>query len=214
MDPAVLSHVLEDVGKIKLGGDSMSITCLFSDVAGFTRISEKLNSGQLIELLNRYFTPLTDIILGHGGFINKYQGDAIVAAFCVPIEPDEGGGDAARPGAAGEGVVQDPARPLLEGFCDLVYRSASGWVVVDYKTDAEPDEAAVTGRYGPQGGAYALAVRRLTAEPVVRVCFVLAAGAAAGRPAPCVQLPVTREMLEQARLAATGDAATRSVEDG
>jgi len=134
-------------------------------------------------------------------------------SFCVPIEPDGGGGDAAQPGAAGEGAVRDPARPLLEGFCDLVYRSESGWVVVDYKTDAEPAEAAVTDRYGPQGGAYALAVRQLTGEPVVRVCFVLAAGAAAGRPAPYVELPVTQQMLEQARLAAAGDAVTRSVED-
>jgi len=89
MDRAVVSQMLKDVDKIKLGGDSMAITCLFSDVAGFTRISEKLESGQLIQLLNRYFTPLTEIIQQRGGFINKYQGDAIVAAFCVPIESDD-----------------------------------------------------------------------------------------------------------------------------
>ncbi|NOZ20086.1 MAG: adenylate/guanylate cyclase domain-containing protein [Planctomycetes bacterium] len=86
LDPAVVSDMLEKADHIKLGGDSMAITVLFSDVAGFTRISERLTSAELIDLLNRYFTPLTDIILKHGGFMNKYQGDAIVAAFCVPIE--------------------------------------------------------------------------------------------------------------------------------
>ncbi|MEW6358733.1 MAG: adenylate/guanylate cyclase domain-containing protein [Planctomycetota bacterium] len=86
MDPAVVHEMLKHVDQIKLGGDSMGVTVLFSDVAGFTRISENLNSEGVINLLNRYFTPLTDIILKYGGYINKYQGDAIVAAFCVPLE--------------------------------------------------------------------------------------------------------------------------------
>jgi len=89
MAPAVVKDMLKDADEIKLGGDSMAITVLFSDVAGFTRISENLSSEELINLLNRYFTPLTDIILKHGGFINKYQGDAIVAAFCVPLESSD-----------------------------------------------------------------------------------------------------------------------------
>jgi len=91
-----------------------------------------------------------------------------------------------------------PSCPLLEGFCDLVYRLGAGWVVVDYKTDADPDEALVRRRYGPQGGAYALAVQQVTGGPVVRVSFVLAAGAADGEPAPSIDIPVTQELLEQA----------------
>jgi len=89
MDVAVVDQMLKSSEEIKLGGDTMEVTVFFSDVSGFTRISERLSSAELIELLNRYFPPLTDVILSHGGFVNKYQGDAIVAAFGVPVKQDD-----------------------------------------------------------------------------------------------------------------------------
>jgi hypothetical protein len=115
--------------------------------------------------------------------------------FCVPAGRPPGG---SRGSADAARAWKGPSRPLLEGFCDLVYRIGAGWVVVDYKTDADPDEAVVRRRYGPQGGAYALAVQKVTGGPVVRVSFVLAAGAADGKPAPSIDIPVTQQLLERA----------------
>ena len=60
----------------------------FSDVAGFTTISEKLNAEQLAAVLNEYLTPMSDIIINYGGYIDKYEGDAIMADFGVPIWGD------------------------------------------------------------------------------------------------------------------------------
>jgi adenylate cyclase len=59
---------------------------MFSDVAGFTSISEKLTPHQLVLLLNEYLTAMTDIVIKHNGIIDKYEGDAIMAEFGVPVE--------------------------------------------------------------------------------------------------------------------------------
>ena len=75
--------------KIKLGGERREITAFFSDVAGFTTISEQLTPDELLALLNECLGEMTEIIIEEGGIIDKYIGDAIVAMFGAPIEqPD------------------------------------------------------------------------------------------------------------------------------
>jgi len=61
------------------------MTVLFSDLVGFTTISEKMEPHELVRLLNEYLTEMTDIVLAHGGIIDKYEGDAIMAEFGAPI---------------------------------------------------------------------------------------------------------------------------------
>ena len=69
--------------------DLRDVTVWFSDVAGFTGISEKLSPGELVALMNEYLTAMTDIVEAHGGFVDKYIGDAIVAVFGAPHDdPD------------------------------------------------------------------------------------------------------------------------------
>jgi adenylate cyclase len=89
MDPKVVREILKEPKDIKLGGEEREVTVYFSDIEKFSSISEKLQPAELIELLNEYLSEMTDQILDHGGFLDKYIGDAIVAAFGTPQEqPD------------------------------------------------------------------------------------------------------------------------------
>ncbi|MDB2449008.1 adenylate/guanylate cyclase domain-containing protein, partial [bacterium] len=67
-------------------GDNREMTVLFSDVRSFTTISEKLSATQLKDLLNRYFTPITEVIFNHQGTIDKYVGDMVMAFWGAPLE--------------------------------------------------------------------------------------------------------------------------------
>lgn len=89
VSPEILKIMEENRGDISLEGARMEATVLFSDVAGFTTISERLEPQQLAKLLNRYLTPMTDVILSTKGFVDKYEGDAIMAEWGVPLaDPD------------------------------------------------------------------------------------------------------------------------------
>ncbi|MEM6600255.1 MAG: adenylate/guanylate cyclase domain-containing protein [Verrucomicrobiota bacterium] len=89
VSPDVLQIIEENQGKISLEGARMEATILFSDVAGFTTISERLEPQELAKLLNRYLTPMTDVILSTDGFVDKYEGDAIMAEWGVPMADPE-----------------------------------------------------------------------------------------------------------------------------
>jgi adenylate cyclase len=85
--PAIVDEVLAKGGAVRLGGEKRVLTVLFSDVRGFTTISEQLDPHVLLELLNEYLTPMTDIIVsGHQGTLDKYIGDAIMAFWGAPQE--------------------------------------------------------------------------------------------------------------------------------
>jgi adenylate cyclase len=83
--PAIVEDVLAKGGAVQLGGDKRVLTVLFSDIRGFTSISEKLDPHLLLELLNEYLTPMTDIVVSdHQGTLDKYIGDAIMAFWGAP----------------------------------------------------------------------------------------------------------------------------------
>lgn len=89
LSPAVIERLLREPGKLALGGETRELTILFSDIQGFTGISEKLGPEQLTAFLNAYLTAMTDIILEEGGTLDKYEGDAIIAFWNAPLEqPD------------------------------------------------------------------------------------------------------------------------------
>jgi adenylate cyclase len=88
MTAAVMNHLLE--GKVSLGGQSLPVTVLFSDIRGFTSISEQMDPQQLVALLNEYFTEMVNIVMNEGGVVDKYIGDAIMAVFGAPVpKPDD-----------------------------------------------------------------------------------------------------------------------------
>ncbi|HMW34171.1 MAG TPA: CHASE2 domain-containing protein [bacterium] len=85
----VVAQLVENPGLLKLGGEERVLSILFSDVAGFTTISEKLTPVELVHLLNEYLTAMTNIISKYDGIIDKYEGDAIMAEFGAPLQDDE-----------------------------------------------------------------------------------------------------------------------------
>lgn len=84
MAPDVVDEIMKNPERIRLGGEKKELTVLFSDVAGFTSISEQLDPEALVVLLNKYLSAMTDIILKHRGNVNKYLGDGIMAIFGAP----------------------------------------------------------------------------------------------------------------------------------
>ncbi len=81
----VIQEIIDHPEKLALGGEERVVTVLFSDVAGFTTLSESMTPRELVALLNEYLTAMTDIILKHNGIIDKFEGDAIMAEFGVPV---------------------------------------------------------------------------------------------------------------------------------
>ncbi len=89
MAPEVVDEIMRHPESVKLGGEKKELTVFFSDVAGFTNISEQLSPEVLVEIINQYLTLMTGIILGRRGNVNKYLGDGIMAIFGAPRgDPD------------------------------------------------------------------------------------------------------------------------------
>jgi adenylate cyclase len=89
VDASIVDELIKHPELLALGGEERVISVMFSDVEGFSSISEQLTPTELVELLNEYLTAMTDIVIEHGGIIDKYQGDCIMAEFGTPIpQPD------------------------------------------------------------------------------------------------------------------------------
>lgn len=89
LSPDVMEQVLADPDSLSLGGERKELTVFFSDVRGFTTISESLTPEQLTTLMNDYFTPMEGIIFESKGTLDKYIGDAIMAFWGAPVDlPD------------------------------------------------------------------------------------------------------------------------------
>ena len=89
--PAMVKKLQKNPTLLKLGGDTKELTLLFCDIRGFTPISEQFKSDPqgLTKLINRFLTPMTDIIMRNGGTIDKYMGDCIMAFWNAPLDVDK-----------------------------------------------------------------------------------------------------------------------------
>ena len=87
--PALVEQLARDPSRLELGGQLRQMTVLFSDVRNFTEISEKLDAPGVTRFLNQLLTPVSDTILSHGGTIDKYMGDAVMAFWNAPLEEPE-----------------------------------------------------------------------------------------------------------------------------
>jgi adenylate cyclase len=81
----VVDKLLSEERRPDLGGETMTVTVLFSDIRGFTTLSEKLSAHEVVEMLNAYFTRVCEPILAQGGTVDKYIGDAVMAVFGSPV---------------------------------------------------------------------------------------------------------------------------------
>jgi adenylate cyclase len=85
LSPAVINEIIADPAKLNLGGEKREMTAIFTDIQGFSTISEQLDPVNLVRLLNRYLTTMSDIIMENLGTVDKYEGDAIIAYFGAPV---------------------------------------------------------------------------------------------------------------------------------
>jgi adenylate cyclase len=87
--PEVVDQLVKNPGQFALGGETRELTVMFADVAGFTTLSEGREPGQLVQLMNECFTEITHVIQSHGGTVDKFIGDAVMAFWNAPVEyPD------------------------------------------------------------------------------------------------------------------------------
>jgi adenylate cyclase len=90
MPEYVVKQLLENPDSFKLGGANQTITVLFADIRGFTSMSERENPENVVAFLNHYFSAMTEIIFSHGGTLDKYIGDELMALFGAPTAtPDD-----------------------------------------------------------------------------------------------------------------------------
>jgi adenylate cyclase len=116
----VVDEVLKNVDEdLRLGGELQVVTVLFSDIRGFTTFSESREPDEVIEILNRYLTSMTDVILHHGGTLVAFMGDGIMAAFGAPIPMDD---HADRAYAA----AREMAGPALKEFNEWLRAQEQG----------------------------------------------------------------------------------------
>jgi adenylate cyclase len=144
LNPEVTDLVARDPSQLRLGGERREITVLFSDVRGFTSISERLDPRALAELLNEYLGAMTDVVFRHAGLLDKYVGDAVMAFWGAPVE---------TPAHARQ--CCEAALDMLTALATLRERWASlGWPPFDIRIGINTSQAAVGNFGSPQRFSY------------------------------------------------------------
>ena len=116
----VVKQMLENPNSFKLGGVTQTITILFADIRGFTRISEHAQPEKIVQLLNRYFSAMTDIIFAHGGTLDKYLGDGMMALFGAPTATPQDASNALNAAVAMQRRIIGINQELKEeGFLEI-----------------------------------------------------------------------------------------------
>ncbi|MDR2575676.1 MAG: CHASE2 domain-containing protein [Treponema sp.] len=112
--PEVVAELINDPDKLNLGGEKREMTAMFTDIQGFSTISEQLDPAQLVRLLNRYLTTMSNIIMGNLGTIDKYEGDAIIAFFGAPVSRENHPALACRSALAMKAAEKELNKIVLE----------------------------------------------------------------------------------------------------
>jgi adenylate cyclase len=94
--PDVINRMLSSNRLPELGGETREVTVFFSDLEGFSKIAEQMSPDALTALMNEYLSAMTDVIESHGGYVDKYIGDSVVAVFGAPAEDSDHAASAAR----------------------------------------------------------------------------------------------------------------------
>lgn len=125
-DPAVAKQLLE--GSLQLGGEVREVAVLFCDIRGFTALTEKMAPQEVIEMLNRHMTALTQVVHAHGGVVDKFVGDLVMALFGAPVSH---GNDSLQAVRCALAMMEERARlnRISTPFFEMGIGLASGPVV-------------------------------------------------------------------------------------
>jgi adenylate cyclase len=89
LSPSLVRELVAHPERLKIGGERRILTIMFTDIAGFTSLTERLGPEMLAPIINRYFEGISDIVMNHGGMVNQFAGDAVLAFFNAPLDqPD------------------------------------------------------------------------------------------------------------------------------
>jgi len=94
--PREIERMLASHKLPQLGGETRDVTVFFSDIEGFSEIAERMSPHDLMALTNEYLSAMTDVIEDHGGYVDKYIGDSVVAVFGAPLDDPNHAANAAR----------------------------------------------------------------------------------------------------------------------
>ena len=120
MPEYVVKQLLENPDSFRLGGANQTITVLFADIRGFTAFSEHEKPEKVVGMLNHYFSAMTDIIFSHGGTLDKYIGDELMALFGAPTATANDAGNAVKAAVAMQKRLVGLNQELLDlGFWEV-----------------------------------------------------------------------------------------------
>ena len=120
MAPHVVDEILKNPDALNLGGTNSCVTMLFSDVRGFTTMSENLEPEKVVQVLNEYFADMTPIVFEHRGMLDKYMGDGMMALFGVPLQCPDAATNAVSAAIAMQRRMESVNRDLqLMGMSDI-----------------------------------------------------------------------------------------------
>lgn len=143
LSPDVVEQVARNPRLLQLGGELREITVMFTDVRDFTRIAEQFDPHGLTRFMNRFLTPMTDLILSHKGTIDKYMGDAIMAFWNAPIATPDHASRACDAALA----MQARLRQLNEDWKTEALREGHGHIPVRIGVGLNTGDASV-GNFG------------------------------------------------------------------
>ena len=126
LHPDLVKAMTENLDGLKLGGAKKECTILFSDVRNFTSISEKMEPEVLVDLMNHYFEPISKVIIDHGGYIDKFIGDAVMAIFGAPQHFDDHAYRACAASLEMQKVLNDLEPKFKEKFGIKAFRIGVG----------------------------------------------------------------------------------------
>ncbi len=104
--PNIVEQIASQEGMVQLGGTKRPVVVFFSDIRGFTPMSEKMSPDDIASLLNEYFTEMVGIVFDHGGTLDKFMGDAIMALWGAPVASDDDADRAMRAAIDMMGVLR------------------------------------------------------------------------------------------------------------
>ncbi len=120
MPEYVVQQLVENPDSFKLGGVNQTITVLFADIRGFTTLSENENPENVVGLLNQYFTAMTEIIFEHGGTLDKYIGDGLMALFGAPATTSDDARNAVTAAVAMQKKLETLSADMdMQGFSKI-----------------------------------------------------------------------------------------------